>query len=555
MVPPEQDLSRRTLLNASGAIIAGAALPWMSKSPSISSKPISRLDTGVDAVVAYNDLDNPRLLKRKGNVWQGDSIEVTIQESPNGAAFSLSTSKPITRIMVRWKRSLGGVQSVLGDHWERAYGDLAWRSVNPAHPMPWYFFACTGEDLFAVGVLTQPNCHCFWTLDLDGINLWCDVRSGGSPLELGARTLALCTVLSQFLPNEPSAMQGFSKNLMGQNQATFQRVLGFNDWDFDYGTINRDIFMQTTSIISGLGGSHPKYAVVDAGWSTGGTDARPYDRGAKHIGPMTEFADDIRKRGCQPGLWYRPLIGGPGIQDAWRQTRDQSALDPTLPAVIDLIQTDVKRFRKWGFDLLKHDFSTWDMTGRWGFQMGPSITKYGWSFADRSRTNAEITLNLYRAIREAAGPMVIIGCNTYSHLSAGIFDLNRTGDDTSGRVWERTRKMGVNALAFRSVQNHAFYQCDPDMAPVTKDLPWPLAKNYLMAVARAGQALFVSPELNQLGDKQLHAIDLAFRTAAMSTGAYPVDWHDNVTPSEWRAGKTLSKYDWMASLGSWPFPD
>ena len=37
---------------------------------------------------------------------------------------------------------------------------------------------------------------------------------------------------------------------------------------------------------------------------------------------------------------------------------------------------------------------------------------------------------------------------------------NRTGDDTSGRIWERTRRMGVNTLAFRLPQHNAFYHID-----------------------------------------------------------------------------------------------
>ena len=60
----------------------------------------------------------------------------------------------------------------------------------------------------------------------------------------------------------------------------------------------------------------------------------------------------------------------------------------------------------------------------------------------------------------AAGDMLIIGCNTISHLSAGIVHIYRTGDDTSGKEWDRTRKMGVNTLAFRLAQNEAFYMCD-----------------------------------------------------------------------------------------------
>ncbi len=92
-----------------------------------------------------------------------------------------------------------------------------------------------------------------------------------------------------------------------------------------------------------------------------------------------------------------------------------------------------------------------------GFDMKDSITSPNWNFNDRTKTTAEIALDLYRAIRQAAGDGIyVIGCNTLSHLSAGIFELCRIGDDTSGREWDRTRKMGVNTLAFRLPQHNKF---------------------------------------------------------------------------------------------------
>ena len=80
---------------------------------------------------------------------------------------------------------------------------------------------------------------------------------------------------------------------------------------------------------------------------------------------------------------------------------------------------------------------------------------------------------LYAAIREAAGPSVVIGCNTIGHLGAGFFELQRTGDDTSGREWERTRKMGVNTMAFRLPQHGTFFAADADCAPITTALRSP----------------------------------------------------------------------------------
>src|ERR1035437_4327167 len=105
---------------------------------------------------------------------------------------------------------------------------------------------------------------------------------------------------------------------------------------------------------------------------------------------------------------------------------------------------------------------------------------------DSSKTNAEIILTMYQAIREATGETYIIGCNTISHLSAGMFELNRVGDDTSGNEWERTRKMGVNTLAFRGVQHGTFYAADCDCVGLTTKVPWAKNKQWMELVAKSG---------------------------------------------------------------------
>ncbi len=110
-------------------------------------------------------------------------------------------------------------------------------------------------------------------------------------------------------------------------------------------------------------------------------------------------------------------------------------LDPTIPENLKRIGDIIALYKDWGFHLVKHDYSTYDFFGRWGFQMKEEMTVPGWRFNKNTHTNAEILLDLYNTIREAAGDMYLIGCNTVSHLSAGIFELNRIGDDTSGKEW------------------------------------------------------------------------------------------------------------------------
>jgi alpha-galactosidase len=152
--------------------------------------------------------------------------------------------------------------------------------------------------------------------------------------------------------------------------------------------------------------------------------------------------------------------------------------------------------------------------------------------------------------------MVIIGCNTFSHLSAGIFELYRSGDDTSGRNWDRTRRMGVNTLAFRAAQHRHLYMVDPDIVAITKAIPWELNEQWLRLVSASGAALFVSVEPEAMGPAQDTALAAALANAArpQPTGE-PVDWMQTVCPREWTLrGKRVS-FNWIGEAGSWPFGD
>jgi alpha-galactosidase len=247
----------------------------------------------------------------------------------------------------------------------------------------------------------------------------------------------------------------------------------------------------------------------------------------------------------EPDPWGRP---GP-------HDKPGRALDPSYPEVLDLVRADLQRFRDWGFELVKHDFSTYDVFGRFGPAMGSRLTAAGWQLHDPSRTTAEILLAFYREIRAAAEDVVLIGCNTVGHLAAGLVDVQRTGDDTSGRDWERTRKMGVNTLAFRLPQHNRFFTVDADCVPCTPQTPWELNERFLDLVARSGTALFLSIDplaRTKQSDRALRdGIRLAL-SGGDASGIEPLDWLVNTTPSAWRAGTESIHYDWSRPWGADP---
>ncbi len=152
----------------------------------------------------------------------------------------------------------------------------------------------------------------------------------------------------------------------------------------------------------------------------------------------------------------------------------------------------------------------------------------------------------YNAIREAAGEDVLImGCNTLSHLSAGVFDIQRTGDDTSGLEWERTRKMGINTLAFRMCQHNKFYLVDADCVGITNNVSWEKNREWLDVLAKSGTPLFVSIAEDAYTDEIKADIKSAFEKAvSCNRVSKPVDWFESKTPSKWESSFGTDEYTW-----------
>ena len=92
-----------------------------------------------DRVIAFAEARHPIPLARSGAAWQAPGIELRTLADQSEVAISLTTSKPLIRLHLRWNVAVDAGLLILGDAWERSYGDLAWRGIVPERPMPWYF--------------------------------------------------------------------------------------------------------------------------------------------------------------------------------------------------------------------------------------------------------------------------------------------------------------------------------------------------------------------------------------------------------------------------------
>jgi alpha-galactosidase len=291
------------------------------------------------------------------------------------------------------------------------------------------------------------------------------------------------------------------------------------------------------------GNGNRPFAVMDDGWQWKGESGdspglwNRVNPSFSRTMTMPELARAVRRLGARPGLWFRPLLANADQPQSWRLQRNPVILDPTVPQARAFIRQTVKRFRGWGYELIKHDFTTYDLCGRWGMDMHGSVTADGWAFADRSKTTAEVIRGLYDNIRSAAGnDTIILGCNTIGQISAGIFEMQRVGDDTSGNNWARTRKMGVNGLAFRAAQQGTFFAIDPDCVGQTSSdsIPWEKNSQWLYLVAHSGTPLFISIPREIVNPAQKRELREALSAASRAQPlAEPLDWMERRTPEQW----------------------
>ena len=563
-------MNRRTfcanLLASSAVLASGNLAPAESNAAPSNRTPTGRSGDPClrppDLITVFHEGGEANLRPASAGSWQAPGIEVLTTPGKDRLAVTLNAPKlAVIRLRLRWNLDLARTKLFLGDHWERSYGDLEWRGEVPNRILPWYFMAWNGKTTDGYGVATGPNAFCFWTADYSGVTLWADVRSGGVGVHLGERTLPVCEVC--YRPGNThetpfAATQEFCRQLCSKPLLPKLPSYGTNDWYYSYGDNHPDVLLKTTDMVVALSpaGENRPWSIVDDGWSPDGPEKGLWDRGNNRFGDMRAFADKLKAAGAQPGIWFRPLLAAQSRPQSLRLTRDPSFFDPTIPEALEIVAADTRRLREWGYRLIKHDYSSYDLMGRWGFNMGPGLTDDKWQFADRSRTTAEIVLKFYATLRDAAGDALLIGCNTFSHLSAGLFEINRIGDDVSGRAWNRTRRMGVNTLAFRAAQHGTFYAADPDIAPITSQHPWAQGKQWLQLLAGSGMPLFVSPELSALNPETKAALKAAFAQAAVAQPvAEPLDWLETNCPRHWRLGSRTVAFDWSTPEGPWPFQD
>lgn len=496
-----------------------------------------------------------------------DDINVKLnQDNEHLAIFLTAQTSKVKWIKLRWN-NLSWDKNVrfLGDAWERGYGDMEWKGMNPNRFMPWYFCAKSEAKSICYGVKVRPSAMCFWQVDSLGMTLFLDVRCGGSGVNLKGRVIKLADVIACEMRDCTSfeAMQEFCGQMCEDPILPKYPVYGSNNWYYAYGKSSESEILADCDYILNLTkdiGNKP-YMVIDDCWQEhhrlNEYNGGPWTKGNEKFPDMKALAEKLVQKGVRPGIWVRLLLNeDENIKNEWRLSHN-NCIDPTNPEALNYIKEDIKRICNWGYTLIKHDFSTFDLFGKWGFQMSPLVTDDGWHFYDDSLTSAEVVKLLYKAILDASveasnGETLILGCNTIGHLGAGYMHINRTGDDTSGVIWERTRFMGVNTLAFRLPQHGKFYEIDADCVGIDGGISWSMNKQWADVLAQSGTPLFISVRPNILNETEKQELHEILKVASKQEHhVIPVDWEETTCPEHWqdKDHDIDYKYQWFEETG------
>lgn len=474
------------------------------------------------------------------------------------------SGSPVRYLRLRFNADFSQVEKVYADDWARAsmVHPLEWRTIIPDRRMPWFVQLKIGETYACYGVKTGANCFASWYLDSYGITLMLNIGCGNQGTDLKEPIVA-CEIVECFSNQGENAYEVAERfaGLMCE-KPVFPKtpVFGTNNWYWAYGDISEEIVLQETDYLIEMakGCKNKPYLIIDDGWQLHRKNEgdMSYNGGVwepnEKFGDMKGLVDKIHAKGALAGLWFRPLLtlGELPEEAILCKGCHGDILDLTHPLVIKKAEEDARRIKEWGFDLIKHDFTTIDTFGNWQDACDIINDKNQWDrdrvFYDNSLPLATALKNLFKAIQKGAGDLDVIGCNVIGHLSAGIHSMHRAGADTSGRVYEITRSHGMNAM-MRQPLNKTFYMIDPDCASFTEKVNSELNLDFLEMCAITGVTTLASVKPGILTKEEMKRINEIFLLADKGGYDYVVKNYDKVScPDTFvsRDGKNEKRFNW-----------
>ena len=295
-----------------------------------------------------------------------------------------------------------------------------------------------------------------------------DLRISGEFLHMAADTVDTGEIEFRSDADPFAMMTGWAdRNRTVEKEVGDMLDCGWNSWDYYRWTITEDEVLANADLIAHdpVLSKRVKRIIVDDGWQYcyGEWEANClFPHGMKYL------ADELRKMGFLPGLWFAPTIIEPhcriaqlhpemlamsdGGQPALAYTcmkRYGMVLDPTVPAVQTHLRDLFARYVEMGYGYFKLDFMAATLNAR--------------RFHDATVPRSEIPRLIVKPVYEGVnGRARILGCN-YLYCGGNEFvDAVRCGADIHVR-WDRITANVVSAAA-NFFANRRLWLTDPDFA-------------------------------------------------------------------------------------------
>ena len=122
--------------------------------------------------------------------WNFRDVIIKLKNTKDSVAvFVHSPTLALQEVQLLWKIPAKKNAIVLGDAYERSYGDISWQQINATKKLPWYCVEHDENNTICFGVKTGCSAICYWRVADNNLQLNLDTRNGGNGVQLGGRML------------------------------------------------------------------------------------------------------------------------------------------------------------------------------------------------------------------------------------------------------------------------------------------------------------------------------------------------------------------------------
>ncbi len=135
-------MNRRHFIRLSGTALSGLSFVKRSHATGAS---YHMVQLPVKVIVRLDD-GNHELASSGQQTWSYKDISVYLHYSDDALVVKVQSPKDLLhQVLLQWAYPVHNAATVLGDHWERTYGDVFFQSPSFERKMPWYLIQHGGK--------------------------------------------------------------------------------------------------------------------------------------------------------------------------------------------------------------------------------------------------------------------------------------------------------------------------------------------------------------------------------------------------------------------------